>query len=490
MWVLGLVVTLSLLLRVPHDVTTAKEVRRLAVTSEHHIRRELGVQATSGRGQRSILSSATHSHVDDVALVTTSLSQWINSTSNVHAFLSFDYTISPDQITPESASKYDYVRGASRSTLPNFTAASSGTIYSAYMPFNRDFTAQSLAWWKAHHPDMIMYKCDRTTPAYECFPGESCPYGPVPLTPLDVSLPKTLAWQVTHRMLPALKLGYQAVDLDNYCLDNPFAACGSYSGANGSWVQKYTGEYVDAAWERDVLDWTRRLQLVARGLGMLVIPNFQISRAWNDTGVLAVGNFTDGILDEGGFVYWGPDNQWNWTGQASMNAAAYENRLRFVRNLQRQGKAYYMINEWGPGTDYNMNPAEVPFNISGIENRWIRQYVVATYLLIRGDACAVYLVCSQCYGNWSWWPEYSEARVGAPTDDEPRRVASLDGQWVWTRRYANGVVFVNPESVDVARAPATIRLDRSLRDLYGRVYAEGSVLSLNATNGIVLLFRD
>jgi len=42
--------------------------------------------------------------------------------------------------------------------------------------------------------------------------------------------------------------------------DNEWGACGSFSGPNGSWVQKYDAQNPkdDPQYALDVLDWTRR----------------------------------------------------------------------------------------------------------------------------------------------------------------------------------------------------------------------------------------
>ena len=37
----------------------------------------------------------------------------------------------------------------------------------------------------------------------------------------------------------------------------------------------------------------------------------------------------------------------------------YERKVLFVRNLQRHGKGFFAINEWGAGPDYHLNPSMV-----------------------------------------------------------------------------------------------------------------------------------
>src|SRR2546429_9873306 len=70
-----------------------------------------------------------------------------------------------------------------------------------YIPFHRDNGTFSnsgayhdLAHWKAAHPDWVLYKCDRVTPAYE--------FGD-PNMPLDFANPALVSWQIQTYVQPA-----------------------------------------------------------------------------------------------------------------------------------------------------------------------------------------------------------------------------------------------------------------------------------------------
>ena len=83
-----------------------------------------------------------------------------------------------------------------------------------------------------------------------------------------------------------------------------------------------------------------------------------------------------------------------------------------------------------------LNPSEVPYNITGPNNRAIRQFVTAAYMMVNGGSAGVYLTCIQCYGghagglgNLSLWPEYS-APVGYPLGEPERDDGS--GGWALT----------------------------------------------------------
>lgn len=421
-----------------------------------------------------------------VTSVSAAPTTWVNSTVGVHTFLTFDYLMSP--ATPAAnLTNYDFVWGASGSTVADFRQKSPNTVFSFYMTFNRDFVGKPLAWWQTRHPECVLYKCDRVTPAYQCYGGENPPCSP--LVTLDLDQPYTLQFQIKYGLMPASKLKYDAIALDNYGFVNWFGACGSYSGPNGTWVTKYNpSQPGDPAFGASVINWTARFVSAAKRLSFLVIPNFQPYLSWwEQPNILAMTNLTDGVLAEGGFLYWGPSNAWNWTGRPYMDAENFESLLLFMRNQQLHGKAYYLIDEWGPGPNYNSNPQAIPYNISGSENRWIRQFSVASYLLGAGNASGMYLVCIQCYGNLSWWPEY-DAPVGSPLGEPTKNTTT----GVWSRLFTNAVVFVNPHSATLPpplqhNATACLAAGFTYTDLYGESYPAGCFLVLPPTTGIVLL---
>lgn len=62
----------------------------------------------------------------------------------------------------------------------------------------------ALPWWQENHPELVLYTCDRKTPAWECFAGEGCSHVSVPF---DLTNPGTLAFQIEEGVLPALQAG-------------------------------------------------------------------------------------------------------------------------------------------------------------------------------------------------------------------------------------------------------------------------------------------
>ena len=416
--------------------------------------------------------------------------EWANSTTGIHGFLTFDSRTTPAQIAAHSRhADADFVWGATQSNVPAWRASHPSAVVSKYIPFSRDPIgtqhvnqsgpsppASSLPWWQANKPELILYQCDRVTPAWECFSGEGCAHT---FVPLDLSNPATLAYQMAAAVRPAKAAGYNAIALDNYGLRNTWKACGSFSGPDGAWVQLYDPTGPDTRYRADVLDWTQRAVAAIHAEGLLVIPNF------SDQGSdgLLVANLTDGLLAESGFAEWNPiPNTSSFATPPPMTTPAkFEAQVGFVRQLQRAGKAHYSINEWGAGPDYGLNRAEVPYNISGADHRAIRQFVTAAFMMTNGGTSGIFLCCIQCYGNFSSWPEFT-APVGEP-DGEPRKD---DNTGVWTRAYSRGLALVNPSNTgaQIAALPAA----DDWQDLYGA--AKYGEVTLPPASGLVLLKAD
>eukprot|EP01048_Picozoa_sp_COSAG05_P012692 COSAG05_NODE_1293_length_5260_cov_2.373571_4_plen_307_part_00 len=235
------------------------------------------------------------------------------------------------------------------------------------------------------------------TPAWECFSGEGCRHASVPI---DLTNPKTLEYQMLA-VKRAKAEGNNAIAFDNYDLHNEWKACGSFSGPGGAWKQLYdaANPREDPQYTKDVLDWTKRATEAIHGVGLLVIPNFSSDEMSDAT--LAVANFTDGILAEGGFAAWNPvpNSQYATTPPPKTTPKKFEAQLNWVRHLQRTGKGYFSINEWGAGPDYGLNPSGQPYNISGDANRPIRQFLTATFMIMNTESLGIYLTCIQCYGG-------------------------------------------------------------------------------------------
>ena len=366
---------------------------------------------------------------------------FIDTYDGIHAFLTFDYSVT-DVAT--AASHADYVWGADESNIAGYRASSQPQIVlSKYIPFTRDpDESHDLAYWQALHPDWVLYQCDQVTPAYEF--GDSN-------VSLDITNPDVVDWQITSYAMPAADAGYDMIAADNFTLSNDFGACGIFQ--NGQWKALYSGAD-DPQYTADVLAWaqsfaTRLHSLSPKPLGL--VPNFQIGGVpYTDPNVVQVVATVDAILDECGF-----------TGCSGGYPAesSWLNIQSFVEYVQGQNKAYYAINEFGDSPP--LPDADV-------------QWALASYLMSKEHASAIFTSGVQQYGSDNWRPEYSAA-IGTPCG------AMQSTQGVYAREYKHGYAIANPS----ANAAAFTLPSGSFQDLHGSAVS-GSV-PLAAGTGTVLL---
>ena len=370
--------------------------------------------------------------------------------NNIHLFQTFDYNIS-NQTT--IAKRYDFVWGA---RLKNITAWRSGNpniFLSYYLPFHREqgtfsgakFLNSSqehdLDYWKATHPDWILYQCDRTTPAYE--------FGD-PNIPLDFANPNVISWQVETYAQPASTNGYDGIAADNVSMQNQFGACGSYK--NGQWVQRYSGQSKDAQWRADIVNWLKQMQQALHQLKhpLTLISNLSFtSDLANDPEVNRAISYSDGVLDEGGFTHYGSND---------LSEQDWLQKNQFIEKVQKQQKAYYLIEEL-PSTDH----AEL-------------QWALASYLIGKGRMTALFISGIDDYGDEHWYSEYN-AQIGSPKGSMYRM------QNIYARDYSHGLSIVNPSTTETYTV--TFNSGISYMDLYGN--AIGQIIEMPPHSGMILL---
>eukprot|EP01047_Picozoa_sp_COSAG01_P025053 COSAG01_NODE_1568_length_9874_cov_15.549872_6_plen_242_part_00 len=142
------------------------------------------------------------------------LRPWVNTSVGIHRFLAFDSALTAEQVNA-TAEEYDYVWGASAEYVQLWKAHSPDLIVSVYIPMTRDFRvcrtepepeestpfhwSRNLSWWQAHHPDWIVYKADRKTPAYQ-YDDPCC-------VPLDISNALVRQFQLNNCTSAAVAAG-------------------------------------------------------------------------------------------------------------------------------------------------------------------------------------------------------------------------------------------------------------------------------------------
>jgi hypothetical protein len=369
--------------------------------------------------------------------------------NTIHPFLLFDgYISDPAAVAPH----YDFVTGAKWYNVAAYRSTNPNIFLTDYITFHRDNGAftdstalKSLAGWRAIHPDWILYRCDRKTPAYE--------FGN-PNMPLDFSNPALVNWQVQNFALPASQNGYNGITADNVNLENLFGACGTYQ--NGKWVRRYSGKYDDPQWRADAVNWITHMQTALHNLPhpMALLLNLGYSQSLTPTSSIIRGvvSHSDGVVDEAGFTHYG-------TGY--LTDQYWTQAIQLGEMLQAQGKPFYIVNDLPSLSRGNM------------------QWVLASYLMVKEHACEVFISTTQNYGIAAWYNEYN-ARIGTPLN------AMHLSNGVFLRNYSNALSIVNPSSHATFKVP----LNRAVHyvDLYGN--SVGPVVTMRPHSGLVLLIAS
>lgn len=372
---------------------------------------------------------------------------FINTSNDIHLFLTFDYSITnPAAI----AKRYDYVWGAEAKNITAFRTAHPDIFLTYYISFfresrtlNGDRTIHNLSYWKSIHPDWILYKCDRVTPAYE--------FGNANV-PLDFANPAFVSWQTQTYAQPAASIGYDGIAADNVDLVNVPGACGTY--VNGKWVQRYTGKLDDPRWRADVIKWLTLTQQALHHLQhpLALIANVSFGNLrWNDPQLQQAVSHLDGVLDESGFTNYG---------LSYLTGEAWMQRIQFIDSVQHNHKPYYIINQFP-----SVNQPQL-------------QWALATYLMCKGQTTALYISTIQGYGSDNWYNEYN-AQIGT-------QISSMyQAQNVYWRNYSNGKVIVNPSAEDTYTVNIGVPSRGQYIDLYGNHI--GQTITLPPHSGMVLL---
>ncbi len=365
---------------------------------------------------------------------------WEDTYNGIHYFQTFDSQIQNVSLT---ASHSVFVWGVEQSVSAYRASSNPKITLSYYVPWAYDPDAtHDLSYWKNFHPDWVLYKCDKVTPAY---------FSTTLNMPLDISNPDVIAWQVQNAATQASSQGYDAIAADEYSLGG-WGGCGIYK--NGQWKQLYTSGYDDPQSDKDAVAWASayRKQIHALPHPLGLIPNFQYDgRPLNDPTLLGVVANVDGILDECSFTGCGSGN---------LSGQNWLNMVTFIEYVQQQGKAYMAINQAMTNDNAGL------------------QWGLASYLMGKEHAAGLYLVSAKQYqqlaGSDLWRSEYS-APIGTPCS------AMQATQGAYMRVYQGGLAIVNPSANSINfLLPSGV-----YTDLYG--VAIGASVTLNPSSGLVLL---
>jgi hypothetical protein len=365
-----------------------------------------------------------------------------DTTNNIHLEIVFNYNVT--DINTESG----VVDMVWASDYPDEPA---GVYNTVYIPYSVDNFTNSVAWYQQHHPNWLEYLCDRKTLAFE--------FGSTDLAPIDFANPAVRAYQWATWVDTPLAQGFRGIAVDTLSASSNWGRCGHYD-LSGNWVQQYSGQLTDPAYQRDELAWEaetyKHVHSVSKTATMQVNVSYEFG--YSEAVNLQLMTTTDLLFDERGFTNYGtppdvpPTFQW-------------EQIMAVLQSVQGKGICY-MTN----GEESNLT-ADIPQSA--------RLWVIANYLLVKNNCTYMYMTGftaggGQDYGSLITFPEYS-IPVGHATS------AMKKTQGVWERMYSGGLTLVNPYD-----SSATVTLPSgSYVDVNGNPV--GPTVAMAERTGLVLL---
>jgi hypothetical protein len=273
----------------------------------------------------------------------------------------------------------------------------------------------TITYWKANHPDWILYECDQKTPAY--VPGLSS-------VPLDISNPDVVNYILNLVGGYAEQNAYSALGFDLVSLKDDLGpgeglrACGVKT-SNG-WVQKFSGNSVDPAWASAMLSFLATARTYLHGLPRPLDMwgnNVPGSFPFGDTNENQVIADLDVVLDESGFANYG-----KYSNDTYFNAT-----VQWARYIQDQGKGFMDINEW---QDQVLTNAEF-------------DYALATYAMIKERAAVMFAAPYGQYGEEHYFTQYT-TKIGPPCNEMYGGPSYLGlGRLAYYRQYRQALALVN-----------------------------------------------
>jgi hypothetical protein len=399
-----------------------------------------------------------------------------NTTVGIHALQVFDeahgYMITAAQGIADGA-RYAAVWGVHSPRLASAWHTNNSNLSALiYTPYDTDASGsgldQPMAWWLANHPDWILYECDRKTIAF---------VGGLPGVPLDISNP--VVWQYQSDLLGgyAEANAYDGVAADIVSLNNNtgrvasgHGGCGVWTNAHSTWIGKFSGYSVDPKWASATENWVSGMHraLHARAsnrlLALAVNSNVDAYRPpvngkGGDAGEKQIVSNADIVLNEAGFAMWG-----NYVGNREFN-----NAVGWMEYAQSLGEGVLTTDDWN-------HQSQSP-TIAQLD------YSIATYLMGKEQAAALYVGQNVMYGKENYYSEYDAAighacaaMYGGPGDP------NFLGKYVYFRKYAGGIAIVNVSGKSAYRITLPKPWYRNIEG--GRAL---SPLTIQPNSGLVLL---
>ncbi|OQP42725.1 hypothetical protein A4H97_11200 [Niastella yeongjuensis] len=352
----------------------------------------------------------------------------------------FESGITDRQVYTQHAAKVYFVWGAKSPTLPT------GVVASRYFPaFRNPDKTRTITWYQQQHPDWIIYKEDRVTPAY----GFIYDYGG--LTPLDITNPEVREYYFNEFIMPAVQQGYRMIALDNIDLSNGPKGVGHF--LNGQWQQLYTGKKNDEAYYNNAIDWLRYVKVRLHAAGVTLVGNITFKSASSEVIQKAV-DAVDMWLDETGFTHRG----------INVTGGDWLKKFHFLKRVLPY-KLYVTINQ--------LNGS--PETASKEQTTW----VLANYLLCRGPQSLLAMVSYHPTSSYKGFFYRAEMDLDP---GQPLEEARSAGNGAWMRLYEKGLVLVNPSSTEKAQVALPAG---AWQTLSGSTFEKG--ITLDPASGMILI---
>lgn len=282
-----------------------------------------------------------------------------------------------------------------------------------YVPFNRDpALRRDRVWYRTHHREWVMYRCDRTRPATLGSGGHAV---------LDIANPRVRDYQLNVLVRHGVKQGRAGIYVDGLTLGHPPGGpCGHYT-KDGRWVPQYADAAADARWAADVEAWLGWMSEKIHGLGGFVVAGLAYvegsepgAKVFRDRQERITAKLDAVLLEGGGFV-----------GDCAPRAGpAWHERFETYRRLVVSGHAV-------------MTQELTCDRLSDLTAE-LRSWVFANHLLVRGDK--TYLMIAPRRGPTTYDGAEYYLPIGAPAGEPVER----DG--VYARPNRHGLVAVNPDA--------------------------------------------
>lgn len=397
------------------------------------------------------VTSAAALNVNPYALPTAPPATMLNSTwGRTGLGQIFDSRVSASQATTD-AHRYDFVWGSAipsawRAGNPKLLAG----LYYIMTDDNITVSGHNLAWWKANHPDWILYGCDATGHPSSTLIAWDAGVGFADV-PLDIHNPAVIQYQLRTSAIPwAISHGFNALSIDQGVLQNPMLAgnpklgqsivsgdygCGVWS--HGTFIKRYTSK-TDPAWAADVINWLKTAHTILT-TDPVIAPK-HIALSLNHPGGIttnaneqALLTNVDIVIDEVGFVDYGKY-------KLAANSGLFAFTKNYALYAQAHGKGIVLIDRFVQST--------------ALTNAQLG-YAIGTYLMVNQQGADLF-VTPNSYGSEQY---FSKEGMALGTPCAAAAIGNSANPHIWYRKFANGIAIINsgslPKTFESASLPAT-----------------------------------